>query len=734
MRFMIKNKPLKRGLSRWVSFTISFILATTQSSLAINSAKTNTDTKADQLLATVTDAYQKAYGSAPGSIRVDQKNINGVTTYYVAVSRCESGNSNCHQIYQHTFRESVGFVQVDGHFYSAVGTDVYSGDTKPMMSPQQSAAGDFSEGDRSTPQRLDYRAGTGEYNAETNTLNLQAMYRPEPQTLNSMGLGRFLPAVHQALESSTQNLENSLRTSQVMHESYQRSLEGLGGVADLFQRQALNVAKDTAQFEAVSALTLANVGATLMAKTESPEQAKALAELQRAKNDPLVFKQYDLTELAQVELERSLAQALKNKNVRQVADVARIGSNQRDPQALKRFAEQSKNFIHDGVVVVATINAQAGSSPLDHRKLDLAASTPAGQAIRQTANLAQSYWSEQNGFSSATVNHKALFVSGLSVLSAAENQFQRGANSEAYSSLGLATQLFHASVGFVGGFAKAAESFISSIPALGHAALGLSQALYEDPERVCQSAAEFIRQTPKMARLIGAAAERMGRKFVNGDARYRGEVIGRLSGEVLIAVASGGVLRTATKIVQGAELIGQGERAAQALGGLLHATPELGEALAESSRAMELEAGALALTRQELFSEVRLAGLKADKVIPGKTSKVIVLGRSMGTAENPGVLQYSSELATQGFDVETFSPSAQAQIEFRELSQRAGRYLEKSELQSTKIYQENAKWLEGHVSDVDKRATVIDLGNPRGLPESHFYNLEQDILRRVYGL
>jgi hypothetical protein len=115
-------------------------------------------------------------------------------------------------------------------------------------------------------------------------------------------------------------------------------------------------------------------------------------------------------------------------------------------------------------------------------------------------------------------------------------------------------------------------------------------------------------------------------------------------------------------------------------------------------------------------------GVKADRVRPGTNDKVAVIGRSMKKAVNP----YADGLSGDGYNVETFEPSPEAQ---REWSLRCDEYpdgrIPNDEVPDTLSFQENQAWAN---KLADQGYTVVDVDNPSGETTSPFYEMEKQTL------
>lgn len=559
------------------------------------------DDRSQELLTELQKAYNQVYGNQPGAINVTQQTVNGVTTYYTSVSRCDQNNQNCKTVHNSSFRESVGFVVVDGHYYSVVTLDSYQDGNAVSLSPT-----DSKKTEPSQLQRLDFRAGQANANPSTGEFDistlLQLRVAPQPRWQNE--LNTYLPGLTVATVDAYQNLQQGLKTSAVMHKAYQQNLSALSKFAQFFQTSRQNAAQENEKHDALMALTMANFADIFRATSLTKEQLEAFEQLEELKKDPLGFRQYELTPPAQEELQQKAQNALQEKNIRDLSRWAEMGLSQRDPLQRANFANKLSAYVQDGVVQVGRVHPEGGPSPLDERRFKAPIDSPAGQALRRTGNLAQTYWAEQQAYQYATPQAKTLYASALISLSAAENAFQRGRTAEAYHSLNVATQLLHGSIGFGRGLRQAGEALIDSLPEFGHAVTSLSRSLITNPYEVYEKASELIFQIPEITEALTLSAVAYGNEFIDGDAETRGEILGRISGEVLLGVATGGVTQTAIKAAKGLSLTTRAATALQKFGGM---GTSFGSAISNSARRLEPKISSLT---QKIFSGAQILGAK----------------------------------------------------------------------------------------------------------------------------
>lgn len=106
------------------------------------------------------------------------------------------------------------------------------------------------------------------------------------------------------------------------------------------------------------------------------------------------------------------------------------------------------------------------------------------------------------------------------------------------------------------------------------------------------------------------------------------------------------------------------------------------------------------------------------RIVSGDPEKVAVIGRGMEARVRP---------VAEHFGAETFSPSTQADIQFRQLAKSAGGRVPDHLTRRTLMYEENQAWIR---KIKEEGYTVIDLGEVPGSSSSVFFDME---LEDVYG-
>lgn len=520
--------------------------------IALAPLKGSADPVNDELKA-LTEAYKNVTAQYPDSVTISSQQINGVTVYHASISRCNSSNV-CTEVFNKTYRESIGFKEVDGKFYQVRTIDGFKDDRILTLNPTQRQQAPKPQ----DIKRIDYVAGYSQ-SASSGSFNGSLQMRISPAPDLKKELQQILPSVVDAVANSAKDLDRAIKTSQALHEAYQNNLKALEKFTTLLENRREIIAKNGNVNESVSSRALGMMSAQIDTSSVSTELMEDLRRFESVKQDPFAFRQYEFTELAEQDLLKATDNAINEKNIRALAKNAEAGNGQVDKDKRKAFADRYKSFVKDGLVQVGSLNPRSGPAPLDNRRFELPEDTPAGQALRRTGNLAQVLWSEQGGFEYATDQSKAAYIAGLVSLSSAEGSFVDGDYNQGFSHLVASSKFLQASVGYTKGLYAAGKDAVMAYPMMAQAAASLAQALVEDPSAVAEKAADFILKTPEIADAIGKAALAYGKKFADGDIETRGEILGRISGEILAIYVTAGATKLISSSAVGAGRILQVE-------------------------------------------------------------------------------------------------------------------------------------------------------------------------------
>lgn len=545
-------------------------------------------TASDPTSTAIKEAYQHYFGSQPpenATVEIGSRTINGVVTHYTSVGICDQPGAGCKMEVVQSYRESVGVMQVDGHFISVETIDSTGNNNHPIITPNTSVQNTTSPNeDASLPRRLDLTATIWKNKPGTNQPDLTSMlnFRPNSGPTFSQEIAPYVPGLVNAAQTSMQNLQQAMQTSMVMHQAYQASLGKLDAAAAGFRAQAASTEQAAALNQAIASISLGSIMAQTHRSERSPEDQRQLAAFRKLKADPFAYKQYELTDSGRADLQQKLSQALRQGQVREVAKLSDVGLNQTDQVQRQEFEKFMGESQLDGVVQVGNIVPKVGPAPLDDSVFQTQRMTPGGQAVRRVANLAQSYWEEQDGFRNSESGPITTYLSALSTLAWADNAIVQGHIEAGYALLDFSQSLLHGSVGFARGIKRSAVGLVKSVPELANAASELYAALRSDPRAVADAADKIISNSPQILDAMTVVAIRAGQDFVDGDAAYRGEVLGQIAGDILIGSVTGGIGSAVAKSAQGVKAINWVSKGARATMNLVARTPELTSILAKS--------------------------------------------------------------------------------------------------------------------------------------------------------
>jgi uncharacterized Zn-binding protein involved in type VI secretion len=117
-------------------------------------------------------------------------------------------------------------------------------------------------------------------------------------------------------------------------------------------------------------------------------------------------------------------------------------------------------------------------------------------------------------------------------------------------------------------------------------------------------------------------------------------------------------------------------------------------------------------------------GVKADRILPGTSGKVAVIGRSMANAVGPYTDGLQKQCPVETFSGDKISPAAQA--EWKNLKkQYAPDPIPKDAVQKSQMFKENQAWAK---KLTDQGYTVVDVDNPTNESASPFYDMEKQTI------
>jgi uncharacterized Zn-binding protein involved in type VI secretion len=122
-------------------------------------------------------------------------------------------------------------------------------------------------------------------------------------------------------------------------------------------------------------------------------------------------------------------------------------------------------------------------------------------------------------------------------------------------------------------------------------------------------------------------------------------------------------------------------------------------------------------------------GVKADRVLPGTSDKVAVIGRSMAKAVEAYTQGLQQQCPVETFTADKISPAAQA--EWKNLKkQYSPDPIPDDVVQKSQMFKENQAWAK---KLVDQGYTVVDVDNPSNEKASPFYEMEKQTIFGDHG-
>lgn len=537
----------------------------------------------------------------PGSVEwKENQKPNGVIEYSLQVNDCSGGQ--CRVVANRTWRQSKAWVEVDGHYYLAETIDALSSSGYPIHPTRPTKPVPANQ----TPTRLKYSAAIASPSVsrpgfEADTIQALQLHA---DTSRYPLVKEVLPALALGLKEGIDDLQQSLLTSRRLHEAHLEGLNQAVRMVDLNQ-QRREATKENASINAsMSATFMGQLQSALVnesAGLAALERAREISEFQRSQKAFNVYKQYELTEGARQDLQEAFAVATKGEEWRKAQNLAEMLVHQKDENHAKQAAAQLSLAMPNGIWNMEAIHPQHRAAPLDHFAPRTMLGTPSGQVVRRVANKAQTYWVESDALKAATDEGRARYLAALVLVMEGDRAFDQENSKVGYSLLDAADALLDGSRGFVRGLAEGSWETIKSIPHLAQSVAQLVGQAAADPAGAIHAAADLVVRTPEIAESLLIYGLGVAKDFVQATPEKKGEMLGRLSSDVVLGMLSGGAGSIALKASQGLKLV---ETISQGAKGLRFFLKESGMAEALRASAEGLMGSAARL------SSPRLSGLK----------------------------------------------------------------------------------------------------------------------------
>ncbi len=328
------------------------------------------------------------------------------------------------------------------------------------------------------------------------------------------------------------------------------------------------------RLEQASYLTALRVPQVLPVKEfTSRERARELSE------DPLAYREYSLNEPAQKSLSESVAKLIAAKSYDALIDQAEPLLRQKDSSQQKHAADQfASQFNQEGILKTSAFGLPAG--PFESFGFSTKSSSKEGEIVRRVANRFQAEWAKSEGLKNYSSGQVAQFLTGEIYLQMGDQSLGRGDIANGLVSVALAQTLIDGIYGYADGMNESINQILAAAPALKKLALNAAHSFRADPKSAFADAATLLLKTPKILGAVAMNYYRQYDKLKNGNAYDRGEVLGQLTVEALVAVATDGTFSALGKAVKSSEVFGAavsrslGPLALDAVGSVVAGTAE----------------------------------------------------------------------------------------------------------------------------------------------------------------
>lgn len=464
-------------------------------------------------------------GSKTG-VNTTTKNVNGVTVITKQFWGCEQ-NGRCHYLPKETYTTTNVLVQRDGQFYATQTIDrlgdkpallAYS--TVSAVSPTR----DVNNIDPTTVRRLDFNPNSPIYSEVV----------------------KYLPQISVGVINTIQNFNQISETSEALQNAYNNVLQQVAHAAD-----GLNeIAHQREQAVKLRSALVGTAIAVSLGDSKSFANSVAYQEYLKSYNDPYSHRQYDLNQTALDQHYGNLTQALKSKQARAAIEHSKILFNQRNPEERERALQQFSSSFKDNVLQTHSFGIKS-ESPFDGSAFRTGSESPEGQIVRNIANKSQAIWIESRGLESATEEGASAYLMGAAALRSADEHFASGDSENGFALAKIADGLLDLTRGASRGLVNSLTQTAKAFPALGKILADYGNTIIEDPDEAFKIAGHFVEALPGLAENIVLQKVALANRLATGTNDERGEALGELTGDLLIAWITSGTLSVAKTGVQG---------------------------------------------------------------------------------------------------------------------------------------------------------------------------------------
>ena len=567
---------------------------------------------------------RRILNNKPGEVSwTENQKPKGVVEYSMQVKDCSSGT--CNVIANRHWRQSKGFVYIDGHYFLAETLDKFDGNGYPVLHNQSISAPQAHQG---IPKRIEFSVGLANPGPRDENPDFSSIQNIKFNYNNSLlnTLNELLPSVFTGLKNGIEDLNRSLAISKQLHDGYLSSLNQNKKFIELNEKQAQQTREDSVFNSGMAAVVLSQLQGLFNTEnmgTAGLEKIKTLKEFQESQKNPFIVKEYEMSEESRKKAVTDFIDAIGEGKIRKAVAIAEVLLNQKDPSSQALNEAALAEYAPNGIINIETSIRNQLPGPLDSFKPKTKIATVSGQLVRRIANQAQSAWVETNNFKYSSDSRKALFVASLGVLAQADEDLGYNNTQAGFAALDLARSLLDCANGFVHGLGTGLVDTVKALPNLAKLTTEAIEYSVQNPKKSIENAYDLILTTPKLGRLVLIYTVGKGFDFIIANSQKRGEMLGDITSNVLLGYLTGeaaSIVRSAAKGVKAEEVL---TKSMQGLKSLI-ASDDLAAALNRNTPKLLLQAGQ--------FSKERMQGFRTLlKTSPQSTENAL---RLMGVGEN----------------------------------------------------------------------------------------------------
>lgn len=568
----------------------------------------------------------------PGEVNwTEHRNSNGVVEYSMEVKDCSTGQ--CAVVVNKHWRQSKGYVYIDGHYFLAETLDSIDGTGYPVQYNKSVVDPNPSQ---INPKRVNFSAAVAEPANNSLDFDLATLKSLSLNYNSSFGetLKQVLPSVFVGLKNGIDDLNQALATSKKLHDAYMNSLNQTKRFIEFNEQQTQQTRDDAVLNSGMSSVVLGQLQGLLNHEalgTAGIEKIKALNEFRMSQKNPYIYKQYEITEEGRKKAAQEFTDAIGNGEIRKAVVIAEMLINQKDSKLSAEAQDLLSKYVKSGIINVTNITSFGKVAPLDGFSPKTIINTPSGELVRRVANQAQIDWVETNEFKYSSESKKSLYVAALGMLVQADEFLSQEENQKGFSALDIAKTLLDGSRGFVHGLTNGLVETVKALPELAHMATQILEYSVRNPEMAIDQAYALMMSTPKIVRVMMVYAVATTSEFITADTNHRGEMLGHLASDVLAGYLTGeasALVSGAARGIRYSEIMGA---SAKALQGFI-AGSEASGAILKSAMTMAQNTSQLTVNRAKGL-------LNVIKSSPGSAINVL---RVLGVGEVESALTSTS--------------------------------------------------------------------------------------------